>query len=246
MSAARPAKSSRWRRLPGCLALLACLQLAGPSGGLLPGGAQAWAAPGDVTVKGSVLLQRVAFDLSYGAYLKDRFGARYVDLPGVALAGTRWVDERIGYGLELDLFRGGFDYRTLNGGTRRAEFALQQLLARMDVAPPGPWQIGLGAGLSRLARSLEGVHNRDITAANLSANEGVATGVTFSGVALLEALYVLHGPRWGMELGLRYSVSPHYIPRNDKRPALDDAQRPVDSFFNAGGLACLFTLALRY
>ena len=33
---------------------------------------------------------------------------------------------------------------------------------------------------------------------------------------------------------------------HDARPALDDAQRPVDSFFNAGGLACLFTLALRY
>ena len=245
MSAARPGKSSRGRRGGFRLATLAAVLLAGLPAAALPSGT-AWAAPGDVTLKGGVLLQRVAFDLSYGAYLQRRFGARYVDLPGVSLAATRWADERIGYGLELDLFRGGFDYRTLNGGTRHAGFDLQQLLARMDVAPPGPWQIGLGAGLSRLARSLEGVHNRDITASNLPANQGTATAVTYSGVALIEALYARRGPRWGLELGLRYSVSPHFIPRSDKRPALDDRQRPVDSGFNVGGLACVFTVALRY
>ena len=214
--------------------------------GPAPGGSHAWGAAGDVTAKASLLLQRVPFDLSYGAFLHDRFGARYVDLPGVALAGTRWESERIGYGMELDLFRGGFDYRTLNGEIRHASFAMQQLLARMDVAPTGPWRVGLGAGLSRLERSLEGFHSRDITASNLGANQGVAHPVTYSAAGMIEALYSLGGAHWGAQLGVRYSVAPHYIPRNDERPALDDKQRPVLSVFNVGGYALLVSVMLTY
>jgi len=204
------------------------------------------AEPGSLTVKGSYLLQRVAFNYGYGAFLKERFGAQAVDLSGVALSATRWSDARIGYGLELDALRGGFDYRTLNGDARRAEFALRQVLARVAIAPPGPWEYGLGVGLGSLTRSLEGFHSADINASNLGSNTGVARARTLGLAFLGEVLYRFHGPRFGVEAGLRYSVAPHYIPASDERPALDDAQRPVASVFNVGGLAYVLTLAVLF
>ena len=217
-------------------ALLALLALL-----VLPWGASAWAAPGDLTVRGSYLLQRVTFDFGYGAWLRERFGARSVDLAGPALSAVYQTEERLGWGLEVERLQGGFPYHTLNGEPRRVDFTLQQVLLKLHAQWPESWELGLGLGNNVLTRSLEGFQSADIGAANVAANRGVADAKTYGSVALAEVLYKRRGPRLGLEAGLRYAVSLHRIGAEDRRPALDDAQRPVGSWFSVGGFSYLFT-----
>lgn len=192
------------------------------------------------------LAQRVMFDVGYGAHLERRFGARYVDLRGVALSVVFQRGGRIAYGLEIDALQGGFDYTTLNGGSGSAEFYLQQHVVKAHWFPLERWEAALGAGHGWLVRSVEGFQNAEITAANLGGNGGVAEGRTHGAVFFGEVFYRLFGSRYSAEVGLRYGYAPHFIPRDDPRPALDDAQRPVESVFNVGGLAYLLTATIRF
>jgi hypothetical protein len=192
-------------------------------------------------VRGSYLLQRVTFDFGYGAWLRERFGARSVELGGPALSALYRSEERLAWGLEVERLEGGFSYRNLNGEPRRVDFTLQQLLLKLHALWPESWELGLGLGRSVLTRSLDGFQSPDIDASNVAANQGVADAKTAALVALAEVLYKRGGPRLGLELGLRYGVSLHRIAADDRRPALDDAQRPVATWFNVGGFAYLFT-----
>ncbi len=192
------------------------------------------------------LVQRVMFNAGYGAHLERRFGVPYVDLRGVAFSGFFHRSGRIAYGLEIDALQGGFDYTNLNGESGSAEFYLQQHVVKAHWFPLERWEAALGAGHGLLVRSVEGFQSATITAGNLGGNGGVAKSRTHGPVFFGEVSYRLFGARYSAEVGLRYGYAPHLIPRDDPRPALDNAQRPVESVFNVGGLAFLLTVTVRF
>ena len=192
------------------------------------------------------LAQRVVFDQGYGAHLQRRFGASYVDLTGVALSGAFYRVGPLHLGLELDILQGGFNYVDLNGREGSADFYLQQHVVRAHWIRPGNWELAGGAGHGYLVRTVEGYREDTIDASNVSGSGGVAQGKTHGAVFYGEVLYRLLGTSLDGEVGLRYGYAPHWIPRDDPRPALDEANRPVDSWFNVGGFAYLFTVAFRF
>lgn len=192
------------------------------------------------------LAQRVMFSDGYGAHLERRFGVGYVDLRGLSLSGQFQRGGRITLGWEVDALWGGFDYTNLNGGSGSADFYLQQHLITASWFPRERWEATLGAGHGWLVRSLEGFQNGNITAANLTGNGGVARASTHGAVFFGELRYRLFRGRFSAEAGLRYGYAPHIIPRDDARPAVDDAQRPMGSIFNVGGFAYLLTATVRF
>ncbi len=210
----------------------------------VPGAARA--EENGLTLEGGYLLHRISFDTGYGAYLKRRYGARHVDMEGVTLSGVLdWGDHR-GYGGEYDYLQGGFNYVTLNGQHRRAEFVLHQLLALFRYRPPGALEFALGGGINMMIRSLEGAGDANIDAGNVENSEGTAEDTSYGLLMMGEVRYRLRVWRVDTLAGLRLTFSRHQTRSTDNRPALDGAQRPVDAYFDVGGFSFLFTLGATF
>ena len=209
---------------------------------LLPLGT-AWS---QVSLRSGYHYQMLGLSSGYNKFLKDRYGVKSLALTGLGYnVHYQPRGKSFALGLELDNFKGGVKYKTLNSEKQENTLVLDQTLLLLSYYLRS-FIIDFGYGSNKLTRNFYGYQDAGIVTTNVANSVGQTAATTNAYVMMAQLLYRTFGKKVGVDFGARYSISQHLILWSDARPGYDSKGIPTTMYFDVGGLTLLGTLTFTF
>ena len=209
---------------------------------LLPRGT-AWS---QVSLRGGYHSQMLGLSSGYNKFLKDRYGVKSLALTGLGYSvHYQPRGKSFALGLEMDNFKGGVKYKTLNSEKQENTLVLDQTLLLLSYYLRS-FIIDFGYGSNKLTRNFYGYQDADIVTTNVANSVGQKEVSAKGTVMMAQLLYRTFGKKIALDFGGRYSISKHTIESSDARPAYNSVGVPTATDFDLGGLTLLGILTFTF